>query len=158
MLVPIRDAISPAPDPQFARRTAIVTGLTTMLVLGAGVFALSSAERPDPATSAATVPAFKAARAAPDRTPSVDHHAVWAELRTYAFEAYPMWAVDYPDRECPRDLLEVNRYAPNLHAVDPWGSPYQFQCGRQWNIRGLLVRSAGPDARFDTTDDLSSLD
>jgi hypothetical protein len=51
-------------------------------------------------------------------------------------------------------LLELNYYDAALHAVDPWGTPYQLICGADYGP--LSVRSAGADRAFETADDLSS--
>jgi len=101
------------------------------------------------------IPSIAAARLPVAEAQPADVALVKRELAAYAYEAFPAWAASNPERECPRHLLELNRFNPTLHAVDPWGTPYQFACGRQYAI-GLWTRSAGPDGVFDTADDLSS--
>ena len=134
----LRDAVSPVPDQSFARKVAIATCLTTVIAVGGAIgVALSSR----PAARMQAVP--------------VVHYEIklaqW-ELNTYVTEAFPQWAAANHETACPRDLLELNRHRVFLHAVDPWGSPYQFFC-----TNGVLsTRAAGPDGRYDTTDDLAS--
>lgn len=74
------------------------------------------------------------------------------KLKKYAFEAYPSWAVDHPDRVCPRSLHELDDYMNTSDDQDSWGTPIELRCG----IRGVWLRSAGEDGWFDTADDLVS--
>jgi hypothetical protein len=76
------------------------------------------------------------------------------ELFAYAEIAYAKWK-EATNRTCPDRLLQLNAWLPSLHAVDPWGRPYQFLCGAQHGVTGIRLRSAGPDHLFDTDDDLS---
>lgn len=72
-------------------------------------------------------------------------------IRQYAFEAFPSWVANNPDRECPARLDELNAYANQTDSRDPWGTPYLMQCSKI-----LVVASAGEDRRFGTADDIWS--
>ena len=152
----LRDAVSPLPDRTFARRVGITTAITTAMILGGMLYVLGKPRVDRQPTPRATIriPSIEAARLPAEMHPA-ERALVKRELARYAFEAFPAWAASDPERECPRHLLELNRFDPTLHAVDPWGTPYQFVCGRQYQV-GLSTRSAGPDRAFDTADDLSS--
>lgn len=56
-----------------------------------------------------------------------------------------------PEPACNRaavvDLLS------RRHMVDAWGNPFRVD-SPTWNVQSLAVRSAGPDGRFDTNDDI----
>jgi hypothetical protein len=80
------------------------------------------------------------------------------KLKMYAFEAYPSWAIAHPDLVCPRSLQELNEYMGRDDSQDVWGSPMDFRCGPDLpdDAKGVWVRSAGEDRRFDTDDDLVS--
>ena len=39
---------------------------------------------------------------------------------------------------------------------DPWGSPYHYECPGAHNTRFVDISSAGPDAKFDTEDDVNN--
>jgi hypothetical protein len=156
----LRDAVTPHPEPKFARRIAVVVGATTALALAGTIVALLSAPTRSYALPAQTTTfaSFEPAKryAVVDAKPS-DIAFARRELVTYASEAFPSWVVDNPARECPRHLLEVNAYFPTLHAVDPWGTPYQLVCGKRLYGVNFMTRSAGPDRAFDTADDLTSM-
>jgi hypothetical protein len=73
----------------------------------------------------------------------------------YAFEAFPQWATVNHEEACPRSIHDLTAYvATNPH--DEWGTELELHCGN--GIRGALVRSAGPDRRFGSADDISSND
>jgi hypothetical protein len=80
-------------------------------------------------------------------------------VKRYAFEAYPAWAIEHPQRECPGSLQELDAYSngPSQHR-DAWGHPLELRCGRGLPepTHGVWIRSAGPDGEFDTEDDLTS--
>ncbi len=67
--------------------------------------------------------------------------------------AVALWRNDHGDK-CPRfeELVRDQVLAPNTSAKDPWGTPYDIECSGD----GVRIRSAGPDARRDTPDDVSS--
>jgi hypothetical protein len=154
-----RDAVAPVPDHSFARRVAIATGITTAVVIGGAIAAISTSS-PRPVEIPEQVPTLAIASVHGADLPPipVTPEALAlanTELAAYAFETFPQWVVTNPDRTCPRHLLELNAFAPSLHAVDPWGSPYQLVCGEAYGAV-LSMRSAGPDRTFDTADDLST--
>jgi hypothetical protein len=152
----LRDAVAPIPDPSFARRVAVATGITTAIAIGGAVAAICSASpRAVPIPKQLPTLAVASMYAGPAVAQPAEIARANDELRVYTYETYPSWLANNPDRRCPRHLLELNYYAPSLHAVDPWGSPYQFICGEQFGSM-LLTRSAGPDRMFDTADDLST--
>jgi hypothetical protein len=70
------------------------------------------------------------------------HHQI-AALEGGLFHA---WHHAHQRATCP---LTTAQLAPALR-VDPWGTPYRVTCLR----RHIAVTSAGPDRRFDTTDDV----
>lgn len=154
-----RDAVASIPDPSFARRVAVATGVTTALVVGgalAVILCSSRTERTVPIPKQVPTIAIASFHAAPPAVAQPGEIAMAGrELFAYAYEAFPAWVATNPDRTCPRHLLELNYFDPELHAVDPWGTPYQLICGAQYGS-GLSMRSAGPDRAFDTADDLSS--
>ena len=76
------------------------------------------------------------------------------EVKAYAFEAFPQWAQAHPWLACPESIDELSAYT-SAHLVDRWGMKLEMQCG---TLPRFFVRSAGPDARFDTADDITSND
>ena len=155
----LRDAVCPPPHlPAVARVAVTVAVLTTIVVAGAFVslrrtmhLCFTEQAPAGMPTIDIPIPSIEAAVATADELALVQR-----EVRGYAFEAFPSWAASHPDRACPDRLLQLNVYDPSLHAVDPWGTPYQFLCGEQHGVSGARVRSAGPDRVFDTPDDLAS--
>jgi hypothetical protein len=79
-----------------------------------------------------------------------------ALVRTYSFEAFPQWAQIHHEEACPKTIEDLSPIVARDRAIDPWGTPLELRCGS--GIRFAYVRSAGPDRRFDTTDDISSND
>jgi hypothetical protein len=77
------------------------------------------------------------------------------KLEKYAFEAYPSWAAEHPDRMCPRSLHELDAYMNTDDDHDSWGTPIELRCDPT-GAKGVWLRSAGEDARFGTEDDLVS--
>jgi len=75
-------------------------------------------------------------------------------VKTFAFQAFPQWAADHQWIACPQTIDDLSPYA-NSEAVDEWGTKLEMRCliGTR-----LYVRSAGPDLRFDTGDDITSND
>ncbi|MBA3821590.1 MAG: hypothetical protein H0X17_22090 [Deltaproteobacteria bacterium] len=138
--MPLRDALSPLPD-QPVRWLACVMGALTAIAIGGAIVILATA----PGASAR--PGDDAARVASAREVA----------ERYAFEAYPSWAAENFDRTCPVRLAELDDYAArrgSLAARDPWGTAYRLRCGP--GVVGIHVGSAGPDGRFDTSDDVAS--
>ncbi|HEY5924288.1 MAG TPA: type II secretion system protein GspG [Kofleriaceae bacterium] len=74
----------------------------------------------------------------------------------FAFEAYPEWAMENPDRACPTSLRELDlymdRYMDKAAREDPWGREYMFTC----SDGKLYVVSIGEDGKADTADDIWS--
>lgn len=133
MFVPLRDALCPLPD-RTPRWLAFAVGLITAIVVAAAATVLFERE------------AARTARAAKAR--------YWADA--YAHRGYPAWVAANPDRACPARLAELDAYVGRRDTIDPWGTTYQFLCGRQHGVVGLRVRSAGPDRQFDSADDVES--
>lgn len=79
------------------------------------------------------------------------------KLKQYAFEAYPSWAAEHPDRVCPRSFHELVPYMNDDDNRDPWGTPIELRCDPA-GTEGVWLRSAGEDRRFDTSDDVVSSD
>lgn len=77
-------------------------------------------------------------------------------VRVYAFEAFPQWALAHHEEACPRAIAELSAVAGRMHARDAWGTELELRCGN--GVRGAFVRSAGPDRRFETADDITSND
>lgn len=76
------------------------------------------------------------------------------EVKAYAFEAFPQWAAAHPWLACPQSIDELSEYT-QAHLVDQWGMKLEMRCTPHTR---LYVRSAGPDTRFDTADDITSND
>lgn len=72
------------------------------------------------------------------------------EMKQLAFAGATQYRVDH--RACPTALAEVAVLVVGAKTTDPWGTGYQFRCGD--GALGFPMRSAGPDRRFDTRDDI----
>lgn len=77
-----------------------------------------------------------------------------AIVKKFAFEAFPQWAAVHHMDSCPASLNELRQHANRALPIDAWGNQLEMKCG-PW-IRGIYVRSAGEDGRFDTADDITS--
>jgi Type II secretion system (T2SS), protein G len=79
-------------------------------------------------------------------------------VKRYAFEAYPMWSAEHPDKACPDRLADLNDYMKTNDTKDPWGQPYKSFCGPTLppGAKGLAVLSLGEDAKEGTADDIKS--
>ena len=157
-----REAVSPYPDPRFARRVAVVFGVTTAIAVGGAILTVLNApvmaDNQLPTITVASIEATKTIAITRDVAVAATTEEITLarlEVAGYVTRAYSAWAA-HNSHECPRYLLEVNTYDPTLHAVDPWGNPYQSLCGTKQYGVSFTVRSAGPDRRFDTADDLLS--
>lgn len=154
----LREAVSSLPDRAAARRVAIVVTALTAGVLVGGAHAMyrrTQIVSVVPAIRIASVEVAKADRF--ERTgvaSSEDIALAKDELNRYRHLFYSQWVMANPGRSCPARLLEINRFDARLHAVDPWGTPYQFLCGAQYRPT-FQLRSAGFDGVFDTQDDLT---
>ena len=71
-------------------------------------------------------------------------------VKKYAYEAFPQWMADHPDRRCVKSLRELGRYMSEGDRVDPWGHKYAFTCERG----AFYVASLGADGIAGTADDL----
>jgi hypothetical protein len=80
--------------------------------------------------------------------------------KVYAFEAYPQWAMQHPDKACPGALAELREFTSFESDLDPWGHPYRLMCGPSLppGAKGVAIQSAGPDGQLDTADDVRSWD
>jgi len=83
-----------------------------------------------------------------------------AVVEKYAFEAYPEWAMNHPDKSCPASLAELDEYMRERGAKDPWGHAYVMKCGKALppGAKGVAVYSLGPDGKDGTCDDIQSWD
>jgi len=77
-------------------------------------------------------------------------------VKMLAFEAFPQWAQANHEELCPRSIDDLLEFSSRDNALDPWGTKLDLRCGPGY--RGAYVRSAGPDGRFETVDDISSND
>jgi hypothetical protein len=146
----LREAVSPVPDATVARRVAlVVTALTAGVFAGAGYAAARNHVAPP-----AEVPTITIANDPPAIETPEDMAIVTMEVATYRSLFYERRVMANDGRSCPDRLLELNRFDARLHAVDPWGTPYQFLCGAQYRPT-FQVRSAGADRVFDTEDDVT---
>jgi hypothetical protein len=89
-----------------------------------------------------------------------DPRAVDLAKRTtekYAFEAYPSWSAQHPEKMCPASIAELREYMSG-DEKDPWGHPYKMMCGQDLpaGAKGLAVMSLGPDGKDGTADDIKS--
>lgn len=75
------------------------------------------------------------------------------QVRSYALEAFPQWAQTQHERLCP-DSIEALAPFVETPTIDAWGTPLAMHCGPL----GIVVRSAGPDRRLVTSDDITSQD
>ncbi len=83
-----------------------------------------------------------------------------ATVQKYAFEAFPSWAADHPDKACPEKLEDLNEHMNNKDTKDPWGGQYKMLCGPNLpaGAKGLQVMSPGEDGKEGTADDIKSWD
>ena len=77
-------------------------------------------------------------------------------VKKYAYEAYPSWSAENPDRACPHSLHELAQYMNADSSRDTWGSPLVFWCAATPRGTQLMVTSAGEDGQFGTADDIRS--
>jgi len=81
-----------------------------------------------------------------------------ATVQKYAFEAYPSWAAEHPDKTCPDKLEDLNEYMNNKDTKDPWAGQYKMLCGANLpaGAKGVAVTSPGEDGKDGTADDIKS--
>jgi hypothetical protein len=79
------------------------------------------------------------------------------KLQRYASEAYPAWALEHLDTECPASIDELNRYIGASDSLDSWGQPIKLLCSTTMpgGLYRLNMVSAGEDGKLDTDDDLA---
>lgn len=79
-------------------------------------------------------------------------------VRKLAFEAYPAWAADHADKQCPNTLGEMHEYTNDGPTADSWGKPLVMRCGANLpaGAKGFAVWSLGPDGVDGTADDIKS--
>ena len=79
-------------------------------------------------------------------------------VKRLAFEAFPMWAMAHPDKNCPDTVADLLEYVDDREAVDAWKRPLKMFCGATLppGVNGFGVRSVGPDGVDATADDLTS--
>lgn len=77
-----------------------------------------------------------------------------------AREAFPMWAVRYPQQVCPNGLEDLAEYTNDRSLKDAWGRPYKMVCGPDApaGAKGFGVLSVGADGKEGTSDDIRSWD
>jgi hypothetical protein len=93
--------------------------------------------------------------------PRREHHGSLRESKVdiirmttakYAYEAFPQWAADHPDRACPTSLRDLHPYMERRDTKDPYGEEYVFTCGGG----KLYAMSLGADGTAGTADDVWS--
>ena len=97
--------------------------------------------------------------------------AAYADIRNGGFhggfktalDAYEVDIGSYP--KSLQDLFQQPSGATNWHGpyfdppvlpVDPWGTPYIYECPGKHNPNGYDLSSAGPDGRIGTADDINN--
>ena len=88
--------------------------------------------------------------------PPTDREETTHLVKRYAFEAFPLWSMDHQERACPASIDDLTPFMYRPQTVDDWGTELELLCGVYY--RGAYVRSAGPDRRFNTADDITSND
>jgi hypothetical protein len=79
-------------------------------------------------------------------------------VKKLAFEAYPQWATEHPDKACPAKLADLLEFTDHKDIKDPWKHDLKMFCGANLpkGAKGLAIQSAGPDGKLDTKDDIKS--
>jgi hypothetical protein len=78
-------------------------------------------------------------------------------VRRVSVESYARWSMNNPSKACPDSALELAVYSGDRELRDPWGKTLVVLCDGTSSYR-IRVLSAGPDAKFDTSDDIRSWD
>jgi|GEM_PF-2148221 len=75
-----------------------------------------------------------------------------------AFEAYPMWSVEHPDKACPDNLTDLVPFIEVRTTTDAWGHGLTMYCGANLpaGVVGVGIASPGPDGKLGTADDINS--
>ena len=92
----------------------------------------------------------------------------WCEVQTYQKHAQraqagvdtrmlqvvgEKWEFDHAECPNPQQLRDARELSEYGKLSDPWGTPYAIECGRD---RSVEARSAGPDRKLFTDDDIVS--
>ena len=80
-------------------------------------------------------------------------------VKEYATTAFPLWARDHVDKQCPDSIQDLARYTGKEDPKDPWGNELVMVCGENApegvpNRFGVI--SKGEDGKLDTQDDIKS--
>ena len=96
--------------------------------------------------AAASVSGIKVLGSSQKKTAHNDVRTIRAAVRTW-------WLTSDPSR-CPtlKELVAEGILDPDGHQSDPWGTAFAIACDQ----REAIVRSAGPDRKLDTEDDIQS--
>ena len=80
------------------------------------------------------------------------------KLKKYAYEAFPSWSAQHPDKACPEKIADLNEYMNNDDSNDAWGKPIKMLCGSNLppGAKTIALMSSGPDTKDGTEDDLKS--
>jgi hypothetical protein len=82
------------------------------------------------------------------------------QIGKFAFEAYGQWISTHPEAQppCPASISDLTPFMMSDDVHDPWGTPYTLECVPSQQGKGydLRVKSAGPDGKMGTDDDLDS--
>jgi hypothetical protein len=75
-----------------------------------------------------------------------------------AFEGYPTWSVQHPEKACPDRIDDLLSFSNLTDAKDPWGGSFSIKCGPDLpkGAKGLAAMSPGPDGKDGTADDIKS--
>lgn len=79
-------------------------------------------------------------------------------VQAFAFEAYPMWAMEHPKIPCPDKLADLVPYLQTRTTTDAWGHGLTMYCGASHPTGGFgaAIVSPGPDGKLGTGDDITS--
>lgn len=78
-------------------------------------------------------------------------------IMAYRQSLFPQWAAAHPGLECPRVITELDAFGDRYpDPNDAWGTEYEVICVRGQLWRTIILRSAGPDQTFGTSDDLTT--
>jgi hypothetical protein len=113
------------------------------------------------AASSIVLLAFLGACGAKEQLEESKVQQVKLQVRKFAAELYPEWAMKSVNAECPASIVDL---ATNVglkagDADDAWGTQLKMLCGKTLPPQlkhGIGVVSAGPDKQFDTADDVRS--
>ena len=80
-------------------------------------------------------------------------------VRKFAYEAYPQWSAQHTGKRCPDSLSDLTPFMNSEDVKDPWGNPYQMQCGDNApaGAKGFAVISLGEDGKPGGTGDAADI-